>query len=121
MFRFTIRELVLLTLVVNVAFARADEPSVTAGITDIATMVKVVSAQVPAGTAIKDAQRFMEREGFTCEYKKGGWRDERDAYLYCDRREKTSAFFVERVWKVAIFHRNGKVVKVDANTGLVGP
>jgi hypothetical protein len=128
MFRFTIRELVLLSLVVAMwvgwwmppSSTCGDEPRFTADITDADRMIKAISAQAPAGTKIEEAKRFMEREGFTCEYKSSGWKDERGEYLYCHRADKHSAL-VARVWKVAVFHADGKVAKVDANTGLVGP
>src|SRR5262245_2873135 len=114
MFRFTIRELVLLTLVMAMGVGwcalptYAAEPQFTADITEAPQMIKAISAQLPAGTKIKEAQRFMEREGFTCEYKRRGWKDERYEYLYCHRADKHSTF-VERVWKVAVLHRDGKV------------
>jgi hypothetical protein len=94
--------------------------SATRGIEEPPRMVEAILAQVPVGTAVDDAQRFMEREGFACSRKtNAGFLDRSGLdYIYCDRSEGT---VVSRRWQVAVVHRDGKVVEVLASTGLVGP
>ena len=83
-------------------------------------MVEAVLGRVPVGTPIDDAQRFMEREGFTCSRSTNEPFLDRTGldYLYCDRSEGGVTF---RRWQVAVVHRDGKVTEVRASTGLVGP
>ena len=83
-------------------------------------MVETVQGQVPPGTPVDEALRFMEREGFKCSRTVNGSFGERNGldYLYCDRSE---GGIVQRRWQAAIVHRDGKVAEVLARTGLVGP
>ena len=94
--------------------------SATRGLESPADMTRAVSAKVPVGASVEDAQRFMEREGFTCSATvNGNWGDCKGMdYLYCDR---TEGGLVSRRWQVAVVHANGKVTEVLANTGLIGP
>jgi hypothetical protein len=95
--------------------------SVTRGIEEPPRMVEAVLAEIPVGTPVDDAQRFMEREGFTCcRSTNAAFIDWTGLdYVYCDRSEGSG--FVQRRWQVAIVHRDGKVTEVLASTGLVGP
>lgn len=95
-------------------------PSVTRGLTTSADMANQISAKVPTGTPVDDAQEFMEREGFTCtRTANGDWGERKGLdYLYCDR---TEGGVVSRRWQIAIVHADGKVTEVLANTGLIGP
>jgi hypothetical protein len=94
--------------------------SFTRGIEEPTRMIEAVLGQVPVGTPVDDAQRFMEREGFKCSRTSNaafGGRAGLD-YIYCDRSE---GGIVQRRWQVAVVHRDGKVVEVLASRGLVGP
>ena len=95
--------------------------SVTRGIEEPPRMIEAVLGQVPIGNTVEDAQRFMEREGFTCSRNsnKPFLDRKRLDYIYCDRSDGSG--FVQRRWQVAVVHRDGKVVEVLASTGLVGP
>lgn len=94
--------------------------SVTQGIEEPPRMVETVLGQIPIGTPIDDAQRFMEWEGFACSRSTNAKFLNREGldYVYCDRSEGGA---VQRRWQVAVVYRDGKVVEVLASTGLVGP
>ena len=112
---------VALTGVVLGAVAGCAGPqSVTHGIEKPPRMVDAVLGQAPVGSPIDNAQRFMEREGFKCSRITNEAFLDREGidYIYCDRSD--GAGFVHRKWKVAVVHRDGKVVEVLASTGLVG-
>lgn len=86
-------------------------------------MAQTISAHAPIGMSVDQAQKFMEREGFRCSRQTNAefaGLDGRFDYLYCDRSEREMPL-VDRRWQVAIIHHEGKVVRVVANTGLVGP
>lgn len=113
---------VALTAVVLVAITGcAGTRSVTRGIEEPPRMVEVVLAQVPIGTPVEDAQRFMEREGFACTRSTNAAFLDRKGLdcIHCDRSEGSG--WVQRRWQVAVVHRDGKVTEVIASTGLVGP
>jgi len=95
--------------------------SVTRDIEEPPRMVEAVLGQIPIGTPVDDAQRFMEREGFQCSRSTNeAFLDRKGLdYLCCDRSEGSGV--VQRRWQVAVVHRDGKVVEVLASTGLVGP
>jgi hypothetical protein len=95
--------------------------SITRGIAEPSRMVEVVLSQVPVGTPIEDAQRFMEREGFKCSRTTNGHFLDRKGldYVYCDRTEASG--WIDCRWQVAIVHRDGKVAEVLASYGLTGP
>lgn len=114
---------VVLTAVALAAVAGcAGTQSFTRGIEEPPRMVDAVLGQIPVGTAVDDAQRFMEREGFDCsretnaELRDGKMLD----YIYCDRSD-SEGWIVSRRWQVKVVHRDDKVVEVIAHTGLVGP
>jgi hypothetical protein len=98
----------------------ASSLAVTSGIEESPRMVETILSQIPVGTPVDDAQRFMEREGFKCSRSIGeSFGDHKGLdYIYCDRSE---GLVVQRRWQVALVHRNGKVIEVLASTGLVGP
>jgi hypothetical protein len=84
-------------------------------------MIEIGLGQVPVGTSVDDAQRFMEAEGFKCSRTQNGAFGDRHGidYLYCDRMDGGNSL-VSRRWQVAIVHRDGMVIEVLASTGLVG-
>ncbi len=84
-------------------------------------MVEAVLGQIPVGTSIDEAQRFMEREGFKCSRSVNeAFRDRKGLdYIHCDRSDGSR--LVQRRWQIAIVHRDGKVVEALATAGLVGP
>lgn len=94
--------------------------AITQGIEDPPRMVEAIVDRVPVGTPVDDAQRFMQREGFSCSRRTNEAFLDREGlnYIYCSRSE---GGIVRRKWKVAILHRDGKVIEVLASTGLVGP
>ena len=108
---------VMLAAVVGCASTR----SATQGIEEPPHMVEAVLSQIPVGTSVDDAQRFMEREGFTCSRSNNeAFLDRKGLdYVHCDRSDGSG--FVQRRWQVAVVHKDGKVVEVLATTGLVGP
>ena len=124
MFRVTIRALVLVvwSVVLAGSSANAADPPLTSGITTVEKMIKVIDSKVPVGTPVAKARKFMEGQGFKCSVtKNGSWdKHEHVDYLYCTRSEK-EAFLVDRRWIIALIYRDDKVVKIEANTGLVGP
>jgi hypothetical protein len=81
-------------------------------------MIRVLSAKLPAGTAFRDAVKFMTSEGFSHSLEKGRWLDERDDYIYCGRADSVDDQ-KRRCWKVAVFYRDSKVIKIDAAMKLV--
>jgi hypothetical protein len=107
-------------IVALVAGGYAGTRSVTRDIEELPRMVEAVLGQIPVGTPIDDAQRFMEREGFACSRKTNAEFLDRMGldYVDCDRSE---GGIVRRRWQVAVVHRDGKVTEVIARTGLVGP
>lgn len=95
-------------------------PSATRGIEEPQRMVEAVVGKVPIGTSIKEAQRFMESEGFDCKLRTRAEFLDRSQidYLDCNRDEGD---LVKRRWQVALVHRDGKLVEVLSSTGLIGP
>jgi hypothetical protein len=111
---------IVLLVVMLVAFAGCMHlQSVTRNVDEAPRMIEVVSSIVPIGTPVDEAQRFMEREGFKCKREQNAGFLERKGldYIYCER---TSGFGFTRDWRVAVVHRNGKVVEVLANTWING-
>jgi hypothetical protein len=96
--------------------------SMTRGIEEVDRMKEVIAAELPPGTPIDEAQRFMEREGFECSYLSDDpseSRDGRRTFLYCDRSDKV-ARLVYRRWQVWAYYDRGKMVEVGASVGRVG-
>ena len=93
----------------------------TRSIEDPPKMIAAILAQIPVGTPIEDAERFMVQEGFACSRSANAARGNRNGldYVYCTRSDGIGP--VQRVWKVAVVHRDGKVVEVLAFTSLDGP
>jgi hypothetical protein len=109
---------IILVAVASCSRSRA----VTEGIEKPPLMVEAVLSQVPLGTPVDEAQRFMEREGFKCTRStNAAWEDRKGLdYIYCDRSDSAN-WPVQRRWQVAIVYRDGKVIEILASTGLVGP
>ncbi len=109
-----------LVLVVVSIVGFAGPRSATRNIEEPQRMVEAVLREVPIGTPLAEARRFMEAEGFECRREANSTfldRDELD-YLYCNRYE---GGIVKRRWQVAVVYRDDKVVEVLASTGLIGP
>src|SRR5580698_6127664 len=80
----------------------------TRGIDESNRMQEVILTHVPVGTPIDDAQRFMERESFTCTRMNSSdqklFRDnEGRTCLDCDRSDGT---FIYRRWRVLIVYQD---------------
>jgi|APDOM4702015191_1054821.scaffolds.fasta_scaffold872431_2 hypothetical protein len=98
----------------------AQAGAVTREIKEPTRMAEAILGQVPLGTAVDDAQQFMEQEGFKCSRSTNadfGHRQGLD-YINCDR---AAGDVVQRRWQIALVHKNGKIVEILSNTGLVGP
>jgi hypothetical protein len=97
--------------------------SLTRDINEPPRMVEAILSQVPVGTPTDDAQRLMEREGFTCSRETGGkFLDRSDLdYVSCHRSTCGLFSIVSRDWWVALVYRDGKVTEVLAHTVLTGP
>lgn len=112
---------VALTIVLLVAVAGCTgSQSVTLGIEEPARMVEAVLSQIPVGTPVEDAERFMEREGFACVHATNADFLGRKGlnYIYCDRAE---GGIVQRRWQVAVVHNDGRVTEIITSTALFGP
>ena len=109
--------------VLAAAVGSAGLPTVTRDVAGPPRMVEAVLGRVPVGTPVEDAHRFMESEGFACSREVNDEDDDADGLdcLYCDRSDGGLFSWVLRRWQVSIYHRDGKVVEVKANTGFVGP
>jgi hypothetical protein len=83
-------------------------------------MAEVVRREVPPGTPVEGAGRFMRREGFTCsECVKDSFMDRVEIdFLYCSRSDGVG--YVKRKWMVAIVHQQGAVTEVLVRTGIEG-
>jgi hypothetical protein len=98
----------------------------TGGIDDEAPMYEAVRRRVPSGTAVADARRFMECEGFACQVEKdksfleGGAVRERADFLYCQRMDG-AGFLMVRNWQVILVLRDGAVEEVIVTGNLIGP
>ena len=99
----------------------AGVPTVTRGVDEPPRMVDAVLGRVPVGTPVDDAQRFMESEGFACSRNVNQEDGVGLDYLYCDRSDGGLFSWVSQRWQVSVFHRDGKVIEVKANTWWVGP
>ena len=84
-------------------------------------MVEAVLSQVPLGTPVDQAQRFMEQEGFHCTRHADGdfGRKEQMDFVWCER--STCSGWVEDRWRVFISYCDGKVANVTALRALTGP
>ncbi|WP_153556736.1 hypothetical protein [Roseimaritima sediminicola] len=94
--------------------------SVTLGIEKPPGMAEAVLSEIPVGTPVEDAERFMVREGFACiRATDAEFLDRKGLdYIYCDRTEGET---VQRRWQIAVVHNNGEVAEIIASTGLVAP
>jgi hypothetical protein len=88
---------------------------VTRRVKSDAEMVVIIRGEIRVGTSIDNAQRFMEREGFTCQREIGrkGW-----ILVSCKRSDKDGPTIV-RDWRVDLNCRDGKLVDVAASGGPV--
>lgn len=111
-------------------------------------MIETVRELIPDGTTIAEAQRLMERQGFRCRLVSNGsfvsmqdWEelwlgegsDKRTTeslmngpkgrtgldFLLCERDEGFWAW-ESHTWRLALVHREGKVVEVLADPGWSG-
>lgn len=89
-------------------------------------MESIIGERIRQGSALTDAQLFLESVGFDCrqvEKPQGAERDEAGHelnLLWCDRHDQINVF-VTRRWQVCVWHRNGEVANVKVTTGLIGP
>lgn len=91
------------------------------GMHTAAEMQRTLTAEIPAGTSVADAESRLRTRGFrVSRMTNASWSDcEHLDYLYGDMLEGIG--LVKRRWKVAVVHEQGAVTEVLVNTGLVGP
>ena len=95
--------------------------SVTRDINEKPRMIEVVSSIVPIDTPVDEAQRFMEREGFQCTRETNANFLDREGLDYISCKRVDGFGLVTRQWRIAVVHRDGKVVEVLAERWLLGP
>ena len=95
-------------------------------------MRQLLSAQLPHGTNVDEAKRFMEREGFSCKIERNGtfvektWfgaqepRHENIDFLDC-RRTQSYGLLVARFWGVALVLDGDEVEDVLVSRFIDGP
>lgn len=108
-------------LLLAAAVGCAGVPTVTRDVSEPPRMVDSILGRVPVGTPVDDAQRFMESEGFACSRTVNQEDGDGLDCLSCDRSDGGLFSWVSQRWQVSIYYQDGKVAKVEANTGFVGP
>lgn len=90
---------------------------------DAQEMEKVLLTQIPIGTRLSDARRFMEHEGFSCTARSKPVNSSNAVdCLDCLRVSSDSQFsLVSRVWNVEILTCRDAVTAINASTHLDGP
>ena len=98
-------------------------------------MEQQIYAFIPVGSSIKDAKKFLEKNGCKCEYFEKTtfvvFREDENArgrviqtlhkdkdFLSCDKHD---GFIVYRTWFISVVHKDGIVENVYVSTGLTGP
>jgi hypothetical protein len=100
----------------------------TTEIRDNQEMQEKLVALIPHGTAIEQAKRLMENEGFVCAYEKNETFISHDesrfanrTFLLCDRYDTQPRSWVSRRWQIALMEQDERVVGVAVSSGLLGP
>lgn len=95
---------------------------VTTGIEDPAMMQSTIVKNIPNGTQLADAKRFMQSEGFKCSITRNGSFSDRDSidYIYCDRLDRVDDW-VSRRWQIALVLEDDAIADVSVSHGLIGP
>jgi hypothetical protein len=89
---------------------------------DAAAMEAAVLRVVPIGTAIDDARRRLDAQGFRCAATRfAPFAGEADSlnYAYCDGSSRS--VFVTRRFQLALVDSGGLLSRVRVTTGLIGP
>ncbi len=106
---------------------------VTWKVEDLDAMKQALLQQVPLGTPLSDAEKFMRSEGFTCTVERNGTFYERLAwfdagakhegidFLYCWRTQNDGALFMSRNWTVALVLKDDVVTDVLVGHYVDGP
>ena len=96
-------------------------------------MRELLSDNLPRGTKVDAAQRFMEKEGFSCKIVRNGTFIEKDwfgarepchdniDFLDCGRAQSDDHFFMSRNWGVALILDGDAVQEVLVSHYLDGP
>jgi len=94
---------------------------VTAGVGGVAEMQSALGQLIAIGTPTAEAQRVLEREGFSVtSYTNEPFLDrEHLNFLFATRMDGSG--FVKRKWMIAVIVRNGKTEDILIKEGLVGP
>jgi hypothetical protein len=129
--RFMLRRSVPLLIVLWVAGC-ANPARQTWKIDDPAIMKATLSEQIPIGSSLSEARRYMESEGFECSDVLNGkfiertqLSDDQPRYEGFDFirgvRRQSAGFPVERIWSVAVVHDGSLVTDVLVRQDFVGP
>jgi hypothetical protein len=95
------------------------------GMQTAAEMKQALSAEIPVGTSVTDAEARLRTRGFrisrmtNASFSDQGRVREHLDYVYGDMSEGVG--LVSRRWQVAVVHQHGAVTEVSVSTGLVGP
>jgi hypothetical protein len=102
-------------------------PTQTKGAIDTRSMKELLSTHIPRGTAVVEAKRFMEGEGFECQVERNSSFIEEGVshrgidYLYCDRSDSTKSRWVSRRWQIALVIKDEVISDILVSVGLIGP
>ena len=92
---------------------------------DTLKMKAEILKYIPLGTDTSTAQKIMRKNKFkttwnrNADFNSGQTRYKNMNYIYCDR-SKSKGWITSR-WQVALVHKNGKIIKVINEFGLIGP
>lgn len=108
------------TVILLVLLASPFGCSSQADVETAATMKNKLSAAIPIGTSLAEAESRLKARGFTVsDERNSSWADKQHLnYLYGDLREGGT---VQRRWQVAIFYEQDATTGIDVSMGLVGP
>jgi hypothetical protein len=98
--------------------ARQNESRRTATVDTNDAMLAAVRTLVPPGTSLTQAEEILQAEGFDCTFA-----DDDPTVgdcLRCTRVDSTGPL-VSRRWTVRLPYRDGMVVDIRVESGLVGP
>ena len=84
-------------------------------------MGEKLNLSLPKGTAVRTAEEFMLKEGFSCDHRVDAkWKNKPHMnYLQCKREDGTPP--IKRLWEVAVIHDGATVIVVDVRAALVYP
>ena len=115
----------LCACLVTLATVGCGDKGPTRKVDDATVMKEVLLRQLPVGTPIGEAQKFMEQEGFKCVSRKNrtfseaGTDHEDIDYLYCTRTDEVTPPALKRKWHIAVVENSDAVADVLISTRLI--